>query len=93
MSNQVYIVGFIFLLVSIALYQYQKQAPQTLSVEERTAIALRKTIGNRTSSYRNVAVGYVPYVCIKFTFICTGKCKSPPPPTREMRGIAEIRTF
>ena len=63
MSGKFYILGFICLVVGIAVYQYRKQAPQ--SVEERTAIALRKIIGNRASSYRKVAVGYVCYyVCI-----------------------------
>ena len=57
MSDKVIILGLICLIVAIAVYQYQKRDSQTLSVEERTAIALRKVIGNRTSCYNKVAVG------------------------------------
>ena len=47
------------MLVAIAVYQYGKQSRKILSDEERTDIALRKLLENRTSSYRSVAVGYV----------------------------------
>ena len=65
MSSKFYILGFIFLFVAIAVYQYQKKV---FSIEENTAIALQKVIGNRTSSYTKVAVGYVD-VTVNASFI------------------------
>ena len=59
MSGKFYLIGFVCLLVAIAVYQYRKPSPKILTDEERTDIALRKIIENRTSSYKSVAVGYV----------------------------------
>ena len=69
MSNKIIFFAFICLLFAIAVYQYQKRGSQRLSAEERTAIALRKVIENRTSSYRKVAVGYVSCLdCLNTVF-------------------------
>ncbi|XP_028390776.1 ADP-dependent glucokinase-like [Dendronephthya gigantea] len=57
MSNKFYIFGVICVIFALAIYQYQKQGRQTLSIEKRTAFALWKIIENRTSSYRKIAVG------------------------------------